>query len=199
MSGSICLNGILVRAAPIDFIQRGTHRLVDSVGRLIAILRSQTINLTEFEGQFVAVCGTFEGIIEGLQSILVLSVFIQKSSCPQQQIDFRFKQDCCKKSKCKCKRRGYYPCSTPVLRPPFQPVFQPVQQQPIFQPLPQPIFQPIQQPIQQLPICPPVRICEQDCKKSKVSCCVRCQNPTKKSKTCSKCLKYFTKSKCKKH
>ena len=187
MSATLCLNGTVVRAAPIDFIQRGTHRLIDASGRQIAILRSTTINLVQFEGLLVAVCGIFEGIIEGLQSILVSNVFISPSSCPVQPIITDCCPRSCKKSKCN-KRSGYYPCSRPVLRPPFQPVFQQPIQQPIIQPIQRPIIQPIQQPIfqpNQQFICQPV------CQKE--SCCPRCQKKTKKPKICSKCVKHFTK------
>ncbi len=83
MNNTICLNGRIQRAAPIDIFQRGTHRLIDITGRVIAILRSFTVNLFLFEGQFVTVCGIFEGNIEGVPSILVTSIFNQNPpNCP---------------------------------------------------------------------------------------------------------------------
>ena len=83
MNNTVCLNGRIQRAAPIDIFQRGTHRLIDITGRVIATLRSLTINLFLFEGQFVTVCGIFEGNIEGVPSILVTAIFNQiPPNCP---------------------------------------------------------------------------------------------------------------------
>ncbi len=73
--GLICRTGFIRRAEPIGFIQRGTHRLVDLSGRVIAALRSNRVNLFALEGQFLTVCGIDEGVIEGVRSILVTQVF----------------------------------------------------------------------------------------------------------------------------
>jgi hypothetical protein len=69
-----CLSGFIVRAEPIGFIQRGTHRLLNASGQVIAALRSDVIDLTQFEGQFRTVCGLDEGQIEGVTSLLVTQV-----------------------------------------------------------------------------------------------------------------------------
>jgi hypothetical protein len=78
-----CLSGIIVRAEPFGFIQRGTHRLLNTSGQVIAALRSDVVNLTQFEGQFRTVCGMDEGQIEGVTSLLVTQVL------PANAIDLR--------------------------------------------------------------------------------------------------------------
>lgn len=90
----VCLTGVVRRAEEIGFIQRGTHRLVDLQGRVIAALRSNQVNLTALEGQFVTVCGISEGRIEGVLSILVTQAqsALQPTTppvFPPQQIDLR--------------------------------------------------------------------------------------------------------------
>lgn len=89
-----CLTGIVRRAEEIGFIQRGTHRLVDLQGRVIAALRSNQVNLFGLEGQFLTVCGISEGRIEGVLSLLVTQVFPVRQPTvppvpPPQQIDLR--------------------------------------------------------------------------------------------------------------
>lgn len=87
-----CLTGFVRRAEPIGIVQRGTHRLIDINGRLIAVLRSNTVNLFGWEGQFVTVCGVDEGLIEGVRSLLVTQVFranIPTTQPQPQQIDLR--------------------------------------------------------------------------------------------------------------
>jgi hypothetical protein len=72
---TICLTGIVRRAEEVGIIQRGTHRLIDLSGNVIAALRSNQVNLFALEGQFVTVCGINEGRIEGVLSIFVTQAF----------------------------------------------------------------------------------------------------------------------------
>lgn len=87
----VCLTGIIRRAEEIGIIQRGTHRLVDLSGRVVAALRSDQVNLFSLEGQFVTVCGISEGRIEGVLSLLVTQVLPANvpTAPPQPFIDFR--------------------------------------------------------------------------------------------------------------
>jgi hypothetical protein len=59
----VCRTGIIRRAEEIGIIQRGTHRLFDVAGNLIASLQSTQVNLFALEGRFLTVCGTSEGVI----------------------------------------------------------------------------------------------------------------------------------------
>jgi hypothetical protein len=70
----ICLTGFIRRAEAIGFIQRGTHRLVDRGGNVVAILRGDQVNLFALEGRLALVCGIDEGVIEGFRSVLVRTV-----------------------------------------------------------------------------------------------------------------------------
>jgi hypothetical protein len=70
----ICLTGFIRRAEAIGFIQRGTHRLVDRSGNVVAILRGDQVNLFALEGRLALVCGIDEGMIEGFRSVLVRRV-----------------------------------------------------------------------------------------------------------------------------
>lgn len=75
-SGSFtCLTGFIRPAEQIGIIQRGTHRLVDARGNVLASLHSNQVNLRALEGQFVTVCGFSEGRIEGVLSLNVTQVF----------------------------------------------------------------------------------------------------------------------------
>lgn len=87
----VCLTGIIRRAEEIGIIQRGTHRLVDLSGRVIAALRSDQVNLFGLEGQFVTVCGISEGRIEGVLSLRVTQVLPANvpGFTPQPFVDFR--------------------------------------------------------------------------------------------------------------
>lgn len=91
--GTVCLTGVVRRAEEIGIIQRGTHRLVDAQGNVIAALRSDTVSLAALEGQFVTVCGVNEGRIEGVLSIRVTQAFPAFSPgftpVPVQRIDPR--------------------------------------------------------------------------------------------------------------
>lgn len=68
----ICLTGLIRRAEAFGFIQRGTHRLVDWRGNIVAILHGDQVNLFALEGRLALVCGIDEGMIEGFRSLLVL-------------------------------------------------------------------------------------------------------------------------------
>lgn len=89
----ICLTGVVRRAEEIGIIQRGTHRLVDLSGNLLAALRSDQVNLTALEGRFVTVCGINEGQIEGVTSLRVTQVLPANVPgtfpAPQPQLDLR--------------------------------------------------------------------------------------------------------------
>jgi len=89
--GVICRTGFIRRAEPIGIIQRGTHRLVDVNGNVIASLRSDRVNLFALEGRFVTVCGFDEGRIEGVLSIMVTQVFPvgAPTVTPVPQVDLR--------------------------------------------------------------------------------------------------------------
>ncbi|MGE5676204.1 MAG: hypothetical protein ACM3XM_20375 [Mycobacterium leprae] len=69
-----CLSGTVRPAPEIDFIQRGTHRLVNDYGAVVATLSAKQVNLTDWVGQSVTVCGIDEGIIEGVHSLQVTQV-----------------------------------------------------------------------------------------------------------------------------
>ncbi len=86
-----CLTGFIRRAEPVGFIQRGTHRLIDVNGNVIASLRSTQVNLSALEGRFVTVCGFSEGQIEGVLSLRVTEVFpvVSPPVTPVPQIDLR--------------------------------------------------------------------------------------------------------------
>lgn len=86
-----CLTGFIRRAEPIGFIQRGTHRLIDVNGNVIASLRSTQVQLSALEGRFVTVCGFSEGQIEGVLSLRVTEVFpvVSPTITPLPQIDLR--------------------------------------------------------------------------------------------------------------
>lgn len=71
----ICLAGFIRRAEAIGFIQRGTHRLTDDSGNVIAILHGDQVNLFSLEGRRALVCGIDEGMIEGFRSLLVVRAF----------------------------------------------------------------------------------------------------------------------------
>lgn len=92
-SNFICLTGFVRRRAQVDIFQRGTHRLVDRNGNVVAILRSDRVNLNNLEGQFVQVCGINEGQIEGVTSLLVTQVFAANvpsvTPPPPSQVDLR--------------------------------------------------------------------------------------------------------------
>lgn len=66
-----CLTGRVMPAEQVGFLQRGTHRLVDASGRVLATLRSDTVNLNALVGQPAIVCGIDEGQIEGVTSLNV--------------------------------------------------------------------------------------------------------------------------------
>jgi hypothetical protein len=91
---TICLTGTIARAEPIGIIMRGTHRLLDATGRIIAALQSNVVNLFALEGRFLTVCGIDEGVIEGVRSILVTQVFqpgapTPAPAPPPAQLDLR--------------------------------------------------------------------------------------------------------------
>lgn len=66
-----CLTGRILPAEQVGIFQRGTHRLVDASGRVLATLSSDVVNLTALEGQPAIVCGIDEGQIEGVTSLRV--------------------------------------------------------------------------------------------------------------------------------
>lgn len=85
-----CLTGFVRRRPQIGIFQRGTHLLVDINGNVIATLRSNTVDLFGLEGRFVTVCGTNEGQIEGVTSLLVTQLLNVPSVTPVPgQIDLR--------------------------------------------------------------------------------------------------------------
>jgi len=93
VGATVCRTGIIRRAEEIGFIQRGTHRLFDLAGNLIASLASTQVNLFGLEGRFVTVCGTSEGGIEGVLALNVTQVLPATvpgaAPTPQPQPDIR--------------------------------------------------------------------------------------------------------------
>lgn len=79
-----CLTGLVVPAEQIGIIQRGTHRLLDANGRVIAALRSDVVNLNALVGQNAIVCGLDEGQIEGVTSLNVTQAFPIQFGTPLQ-------------------------------------------------------------------------------------------------------------------
>lgn len=70
----ICRTGIVQPRTGPGIPLRGTHVLLGTGGEIVASLFSETLNLNQFNGLGVLVCGVDAGVVEGVQAINALFV-----------------------------------------------------------------------------------------------------------------------------
>lgn len=90
---STCLTGRILQAPPTSQFAIGSHVLVDLIGNLITSLRSDTVDLSQLEGQFVTVCGVqqvIQSLVHGRQVLLTVTAVLAPQTVPvPTRIDLR--------------------------------------------------------------------------------------------------------------